>query len=64
MTWGLNFAYDNTTNAVNMARSIIRAFSPASETTKHGVVLDLIELGRTLALFESAPLTCWLRGRK
>jgi len=45
MTWGLNFAYDNATNAVNMAQSIFRAFSPGSETTKNGVVLDFIELG-------------------
>jgi hypothetical protein len=45
MTWGLNFAYDNDTNAVNMAQSIFRAFSPTSETTRNGVVLGLIELG-------------------
>ena len=45
MTWGLNFAYDNDTNAVNMAQSISRAFSPTSKTTKSGVVLRLIELG-------------------
>ena len=45
MTWGLNFAYDNATNAVNMAQSIFRAFSPKSETTKNGVALDFIELG-------------------
>ena len=64
MTWGLNFAYDNATNAVNMARSIFRAFSPASETSKNGVVLDFIELGMSSELFESATLTRWLRGRK
>jgi hypothetical protein len=46
MTWGLNFKYDNATNAANMAKSIFRAFSPVSETTKNGVVLDAIELGR------------------
>lgn len=45
MTWSLNLAYDNATNAVNMAQSIFRAFSPTSETTKGGVVLDLVELG-------------------
>ena len=45
MTWGLNFAYDNDTNAVNMAQSIFRAFSPTSEATRNGVVLGLIELG-------------------
>jgi len=60
MTWGLNFAYDNATNAVDMALSIFRAFSPASETSKNGVVLDLIELGMSSELFASADLTHWL----
>lgn len=64
MSWGLNFAYDNATNAVNMAQSIFRAFSPASEATHNGVVLDFIELGMSSELFESAALTCWLCGRK
>jgi len=64
MTWGLNFAFDNATNAVNMAESIFRAFSPVSETTKNGVVLDLIELGMSSESYPSASLTRWLRDRK
>lgn len=57
MTWGLNFGYDNATNAVNMAQSIFRAFSPASETAKNGIVLNSIELGVSLEPFASANLT-------
>lgn len=64
MTWGLNFGFDNKTNAVNMAQSIFRAFSPASKTTKNGVVLDFIELGMSSNTFAVASLTRWLRGRK
>jgi hypothetical protein len=64
MTWGLNFGYDNATNAVNMAQSIFRAFSPASKTTKNGVILDLIELGMSPGLCEPTTLTRWLCGRK
>ena len=56
MTWGLNFAFDNATNAVNMAQSIFRAFSPASEATKNGVVLDFIELGMYFLSHSSPPL--------
>ncbi|KAF9644536.1 glycoside hydrolase family 79 protein [Thelephora ganbajun] len=51
MTWGLNLGYSNVTNAVNMAQSIFRAFSSASETTRNGVVLDLIELGNESDLY-------------
>ena len=56
MTWGLNFAYDNATNAVNMAQSVFRAFSPGSETIENGVVLDFIELGMSAEEFVSAGL--------
>ena len=58
MTWGLDFGYDNVTNAVNMAQSIFRAFSPASETTKNDVVLDLIEFGMSSEPLAFTSLTC------
>ena len=45
VTWGLNLKSDNATNAVNMAQSVLRAFSSTSETTKNGVVLGFLELG-------------------
>jgi hypothetical protein len=45
MTWGLNLKSDNAANVVNMAQSVLRAFSPASEATKNGVVLGILELG-------------------
>ena len=64
MTWGLNFAYDNATNAVNMAQSVFRAFSPGSETIENGVVLDSIELGMSSEEFASAGLTYRVCGRK
>ncbi len=44
MTWGVNLGLDNVTNAVNMAKSIIKAFdSPA--VRRSSVKLDLIEIG-------------------
>lgn len=51
MTWGVNFGMDNVTNAVNMAKSIIKAFStPAVQQAQ--VTLDLIEVGMSP---DSAP---------
>lgn len=44
MTWGVNLGLDNATNAGNMARAILNAFS-SSAVRSSGVVLDLIELG-------------------
>jgi len=64
MTWGLNFGYDNVTNAVNTARSIFQAFSPMSETTKNGVTLDFVEFGMPSEPFVPTILTRWLRGRE
>ena len=44
MTWGVNLGADNITNAVNMAKAIIKAFK--SEAVQQcGVQLDLIEIG-------------------
>ena len=44
MTWGVNLGLDNATNAGNMARAILGAFS-SPEVKLSGVVLDLIEIG-------------------
>ncbi|PSS35531.1 hypothetical protein PHLCEN_2v1525, partial [Hermanssonia centrifuga] len=50
MTWGVNLGLDNVTNAVNMAKSIIKAFdSPA--VRRSGVKLDLIEIGNEADLY-------------
>ena len=51
MTWGVNLGLDNATNALNMARAILNAFS-TSAVKASGVVLDLIEIG----MFTSVPL--------
>jgi hypothetical protein len=45
MTWGVNLGSDNATNAVNMAQSILDAFS-SPDMKQSGVLLDLIEIGR------------------
>ena len=44
MTWGVNLGLDNATNALNMARAILSAFS-TSAVKASGVVLNLIEIG-------------------
>ena len=64
--WGelQRHTYDNVTNAVNIAKSIFLAFSSASETTKNGVVLDVVGLGMPSKSFAPASLTRWLHGRK
>ncbi|KIJ48636.1 glycoside hydrolase family 79 protein, partial [Sphaerobolus stellatus SS14] len=41
MTWGVNLGLDNATNAVNMAKSIMKAFG-TSAVKAAGVTLDLI----------------------
>ncbi|GJJ10670.1 hypothetical protein Clacol_004897 [Clathrus columnatus] len=50
MTWGVNLGADNATNAVNMAKSILRAFA-SSEVKESGVELDLIEVGNEADLY-------------
>ena len=55
MVWGVNFGADNATNAVNMAKSIIKAFSD-DDVKASGVVLDLIEVGNEADLFGSNGL--------
>ena len=42
--WGINFAADNVTNAVNMAKAIFRAFDDDAVRSA-GVVLDRLEIG-------------------
>lgn len=48
MTWGVNLGANNATNAVNMAKSILRAFA-SPEVEASGVKLDLIEVGTYLS---------------
>jgi hypothetical protein len=50
MTWGLNLGYDDIQNAINMAQSIMRAFSTDGEVVKNGVVLDFLELGAKIMI--------------
>lgn len=44
MVWGVNLGFNNVTNAVNMAKAIVRAFSLPS-VKNSGVVLERIEVG-------------------
>ncbi|RDX48501.1 glycoside hydrolase family 79 protein [Lentinus brumalis] len=55
MTWGINLGADNVTNAVNMAKAIVRAFR-TSAVRASGVVLDLIEVGNEADLFKNNGL--------
>ncbi|KAH9941692.1 glycoside hydrolase family 79 protein [Epithele typhae] len=50
MTWGVNLGADNATNAVNMAKAIVRAFK-STVVKASGVVLDYIEVGNEADLF-------------
>lgn len=55
MTWGVNLGADNVTNAVNMVKSIIKAFQTSS-VINSGVVLDLIEVGNEADLYKNNGL--------
>jgi len=55
MVWGVNLGYNNITNAVNMAKAIIRAFSLPSVQSS-GVVLERIEVGNEADLYSSNGL--------
>ena len=55
MTWGVNLGADNITNAVNMAKAIMRAFRTSSVKAS-GVILDLIEVGNEADLFKNNGL--------
>lgn len=44
MVWGVNLGLNNVTNAVNMAKSIMRAFADP-EVIASGVSLERIEVG-------------------
>lgn len=55
MTWGINQGANNVTNAVNMAKAIVRAFRTAAVKTS-GVVLDLLEVGNEPDLFKNNGL--------
>ncbi|CAL1706862.1 unnamed protein product [Somion occarium] len=55
MTWGVNLGLDNVTNAVNMAKSIVKAFG-ASAVKAAGVTLDMIEIGNEADLYKNNGL--------
>ena len=55
MTWGINLGANNVTNAVNMAKAIVRAFR-TNAVKASGVVLDLIEVGNEADLFRNNGL--------
>ncbi|THH33105.1 hypothetical protein EUX98_g1085 [Antrodiella citrinella] len=55
MTWGLNLGLDNVTNAVNMAKSIIKAFKN-SAVKQSGVTLSMLELGNEADLYSDNGL--------
>ncbi|KAI0686429.1 glycoside hydrolase family 79 protein [Cytidiella melzeri] len=55
MTWGINLALDNATNAQNMANSILKAFSSAT-VRQAGVFLDLLEIGNEADLYANNGL--------
>lgn len=44
MTWGVNFGANNVTNAINMAKSIVKAFDTEA-VKKSQVKLGMIEVG-------------------
>ena len=45
MTWGVNLGANNVTNAINMAKSIVKAFG-TSAVKAAKVTLDMIEVGK------------------
>ncbi|KAM5530161.1 hypothetical protein V8D89_016163 [Ganoderma adspersum] len=55
MTWGINFGADNVTNAVNMVKSIVKAFA-TSAVIESGVVLERIEIGNEADLYSNNGL--------
>jgi len=59
MTWGVNFGLDNATNAVNMAKSILKAFATSAVNTA-GVTLELIEVGKTGEKYQFHSLISWI----
>ncbi|KAL4247519.1 Beta-glucuronidase C-terminal domain-containing protein [Abortiporus biennis] len=55
MTWGINLGLNNITNAVNMAKSIAKAFS-SDAVKKANVILDLLEIGNEADLYSNNGL--------
>ena len=55
MVWGVNFGADNATNAVNMAKSIMKAFA-SSAVKAANVILDRIEVGNEADLYKNNGL--------
>lgn len=50
MVWGVNLGANNATNAVNMAKAIVRSFD-AGPVKDSGIVLDRIEVGNEADLY-------------
>ena len=44
MVWGVNFGFNNVTNAVNIAKAIAGAFK-SPEVVESGVILERLEVG-------------------
>lgn len=65
MVWGVNFGYNNVTNAVNMAKAIVNAFA-SSDVIDSGVVLERIEVGTSYALRVPAflPFMIYVQGTR
>ncbi|KAK7692779.1 hypothetical protein QCA50_004412 [Cerrena zonata] len=55
MTWGVNLGANNVTNAVNMAKSIFKAFG-TSAVKAAKITLDMIEVGNEADLFRNNGL--------
>lgn len=51
MTWGVNLRSNDSSNAVEMAKSILAAFSPNSAAKKAGIILDAIQIGNEPDLY-------------
>lgn len=49
MTWGVNLGANNVTNAINMAKSIFKAFG-TSAVKAAKITLDMIEVGKAIFL--------------
>ena len=61
MTWGINLGLDNATNALNLANSILKAFSSAAVQSAQ-VFLDLLEIGQFSPSWRCAPVPCTITG--
>lgn len=57
MTFGVNLASSNMSNAVAMAKAIVEAFNPSTgPAATAGVILDMIEIGNEADLYAQNKL--------